>query len=109
MRAESHQAERVLAVIEHAQAQVAQTLHEALQAEHESLAVHLAKLRVESENRLATAGVAGPPADVKAWVAQLGNRLRVEGAAALLAQRYPRPTALMRLLGGTEEIDPGFG
>lgn len=109
VQAAPHRADRALAVIELARAQVAQALREAVQAERETLPGHLAKLRVESENRLATEGAAGPPADVTAWVAQLGIRLRVEGAEALHAQRYPRPTALLRLLGDAEEIDPDFG
>ncbi len=107
LKAAPDQAERALAVIERAREEVALTAAAARRAECETLTGHLVRLRIAAENLLATQGAAGPPADVAAWVAQVGVRLRLEGLGALSAQRYPRPTALLRLLGDGDEVGPG--
>lgn len=107
LKATPEQADLALAVIERAHQEVALTLAEARRAEGETLTGHLVRLRIAAENLLATQGTAGPPADVAACVAEIGSRLRLEGPGALSAQRYPRPTALLRLLADGEEAGPG--
>jgi hypothetical protein len=105
-RASPAQAERVLAVLEFARRQVSETLRAAAQAEQVTLAGYLAKLRVESENRLAVHGLTESPGEVKAWVAWLGDQVRTVGAEVLASQRSPRPTVLLRLLHGSGEYGP---
>ena len=107
LQAAPGQAEQALATIERARQEVELMVAEARRAECETLTGHLARLRIAAENLLATQGTAGPPADVAAYVAEVGNRLRREGLGALSAQRYPRPTALLRLLADGEEDGPG--
>jgi hypothetical protein len=107
LRAGPHQWEHALAVVERARAGVGRTLATALRLEREVLAVHLARLRVEAENLLASHGTAGRPDDAGDWVAQLGEQLRREGAGALAVQRSPRQTVLLRLLSNEVLGDSG--
>lgn len=109
LQAAPGQAGSALAAIERGREQVARTLRAAERMEHVVLAGHLARLRVESENRLATRCLSGSPGEVRAWVARLGGQLRAEGADALTYQRYPRPTALLRLLNGSDGNGPAAG
>jgi hypothetical protein len=96
--------EDALSALERARAAVGRSLAAALRVEREVLGAHLARLRTEAENLLASHGAADPR-DAGDWVAQLGEQLRRVGTGALTVQRYPRPTVMMRLLGseGGEE------
>jgi hypothetical protein len=96
--------EDALSALERARAAVGRSLAAALRLEREVLGAHLARLRTEAENLLASHGAADPR-DAGDWVAQLGEQLRRVGTGALTVQRYPRPTVMMRLLGseGGEE------
>ncbi|MFI5400527.1 MAG: hypothetical protein ACHQZQ_05705 [SAR324 cluster bacterium] len=109
LRAAPGQGADALAAVERARAEVGRTLAEALRLERDVLARHLAHLRVEAQNVMAIRGGAERPDDAGHWVAQLGERLRRAGPDALAVQRYPRPTVMLRLLGGEQDGEPGLG
>jgi hypothetical protein len=104
LTADPAQAGDVRATIERARGDVRHTLDEALRLERDVLSRHLAQLRVEAQNLLASGGI-DPPADLVSWVAHLGDELRRAGTDAFALQRTPRPSALLRLLSG--EGEPG--
>jgi len=109
LRAAPEQGPDALAALERARAEIGRTLAEALRLEHDVLATHLAHLRVEAQNVMAIHGGAERPRDAIEWVAQLGERLRQAGPDALALQRYPRPTVMLRLLGGEQDGEPQAG
>jgi hypothetical protein len=88
---------------------VGTTLSAALYFEREILTEHLARLRVEVQNLLARQGAEQLPEDIAAWVARVGQQLCLDGYDALTAQRYPRPTAMLKLLNPGKDSDSEMG